>query len=413
MKYENIIKNAISFLISSQNTDGGIASECLGFGNSGCWTTAEVLEAFMQTDFYSLNLRNIAVILEMTNFLLDNYIPISDSMGYWSSENESPTMTTGHVIYALNLVANKFLSNKTTNTINNIRIRNKFIKIETLEKKIIDYNRNAFSWILFIRNNDNGWGVENNQESSAISCYYVLKAFQANGLNAANNDIVNLACVYIENNLKKLIIKKNKIGNEEFAQILYSYITLHDCGYILKYNSKIKSSILSIIHKKWKIIYKSLEYNMNRTNYGFTNNLPWLVLNVLLRTEGYKFNRQLDKLIKYLSSSQELDGSWIIYKGQIKCNTWITAEILNDFNLVQERYQNYLVHVLTKKKYRKLIITNALLLIVCLTFIITYFASNYYFENSSLINETWAFIVAVLGLVSSIFTILDYFFQKH
>lgn len=409
MKYENVIKNAISFLISTQNEDGGISNECGGINKSGCLTTSETLEAFITTDFYPLNLYNILVIINMINYLLDNYIILSENMGYWRTGNQSSTMTTGHVIYSLNLVSNKFFSDKTIINIKTIKIDDQIININSLKNRINTCTENAFNWLLSIKNIDNGWGRTENQNSNATCCYYVLRAFLSKGLKANNNTTVNLACVFIENNLNKLILKKRKIGNEEFAEILYSYITLCDCEYILKYNAKVKNQILSIIYKRWKIIYQSFKFNLNKKNDEFINNLPWLALNVLMKTESYRYNRKIDNLIKYLLSNQETDGSWCIYKGQNKCNTWITAEILNDFDLIHKRYENYIKQILSKRKFKKLIISNTILLLVCIGFILTCLILYFFFDNINVLNSAWSFIIALIGLVSSFITIFDYF----
>ena len=102
MPYKGYISSGFRYIIDSQNPDGGIATDVKGGKVSGCWTTAESLEAILLSESFVKDCTRMIVVINCINYLLEN-AEIDGDYCYWKIvEGEEPSiLSTGHVIFSL------------------------------------------------------------------------------------------------------------------------------------------------------------------------------------------------------------------------------------------------------------------------------------------------------------------------
>lgn len=105
---ENII-DGIKFILSNQNSDGGIAAIRPG-DVSGCWSTAEALEIFLKNPFFPRN--QLYKAKDMLEFLLKSQKP-NEGWPLVFGGKISSTMATGHALSALAMAEKVFPQNAT------------------------------------------------------------------------------------------------------------------------------------------------------------------------------------------------------------------------------------------------------------------------------------------------------------
>lgn len=103
---------------------------------------------------------------------------------------------------------------------------------------------------------------------------------------------------------------------------------------------------------------------------------------------------------------QEQGGAWKVIKNNEEQTTWITAEIVNDFNLAQTRYLKYQSEIIFVRKFKLVLLANILLGLLCVFSILGYTWSCI---NGSAVwyEQVWNFIITLLGVISSIITIIS------
>lgn len=406
MFYTEVIKKGITFLKSTQNIDGGIPIGKVG-DESGFWTTAEVLEAMLSTDYFQFSIENMRFVTFMVRYLQLGFLDNNLGGGYWEGKRGSgaSTMTTGHVIYALTLFLNKSLDlHKEIKIVED----NVVISVLNLKKEIENIIDKATTWILEIQNQNGGWGPSENSESNIVCCYYVLKGLSAVGKNAETDTKVYLACLLIKKQIQEIINKrKGKLNGNDFAEILYGYMGLKLVKYFKKYDIDFEKSIDKFIKKNWKRLQQNVATEeLASASQSFLNNLPWITLNTLLWAENYEYSKKINWLLKLYTEQQGYNGAWVVKKNNEDQTTWITAEIINDFNLAQTRYLKYQNEIIFVRKFKLVKLANVLLGLLCAFSILTY---TWGYINDSVVwyEQIWNFVITLLGVISSVITIAN------
>lgn len=403
MFYNEIIGQGLSFLKSCQNNDGGIPIGRKG-DSSGYWTSAEVLEAVLSTDFFQLTADNVRFVIKLVQFLLCGFIS-TDSGGYWEGAKGSgaSTMTTGHIIFSLSLFRNTFLD-----TDLELSIDNTTISLSSLREKISITVNQAVNWLLSVQNNDNGWGPSIDGSSNSVCCYYVVKGLTSVGLFSGNDNHVHATCILNKKNIQSVLkMRRSDLNGESFACLLYSYMCLKLSHFFREYDKKLEADINTFIKKHWKQLQRnSHSAELASASKTFLNNLPWITLNALLQAENYKHLKKIDKSLQRFVDTQNDDGSWFAFKNGERQTTWITAEILNDFNLAHTRYLKYQNEIVFVKKHKAVVRTNILLAVICLISVAG-FVWDSFVSNLPWFDYAWNYIITVMGLISAIITMIS------
>jgi|GEM_PF-2193687 len=170
------IEKAINILLSHQNSDGGLPAT-KPLDDSGGWTTAEALEAFLQCAYFPKE--KVKALLGMTLFLIDS----QHEDGSWAlvSGPRGSTLSTGHTIATLQLALDAFESEA--------------VLCERLRQAI----SRGFTWLEKYQNSDGGWGVEptsggrDGVASRVAGTYYALRTFWIRGGSLENSRVVRNA----------------------------------------------------------------------------------------------------------------------------------------------------------------------------------------------------------------------------
>lgn len=410
MPYSEYINEGLAYLFNSQNKDGGIAIGCPSDSESGIWTTAEALDAVLTSNFLQFNISVLDNVFSMANFILEKFI-VQNNEGYWEiADGDGPsTATTGHAIHSLHIFSTKVLTNC---DIESIGVSDKLYNIAQLKQKISIYIDKAISWLRSNQQLDNGWGhsCKSNQSSSSVLCtYYVLKGFNTLGLINDRDFNVTKANMFIKQKIQGIITKKEKTNDTNLAEILYGYTSLVNSNFFVKADDQFKKTVLKYIKRHWKEIKLCVASpDIRHQEEIFVNNMPYIALNAFLTAEEYAFASKISKLIKYLISLKQTDGSWAVTKPEKKETTWVTAEIVLVLHLAQTKFEKYQRNILGKKKLKVLIFSNIVLCLISSAFLLYYFSQQIIASGNILVAIPNA-IIAVLGVVSSIISIIGVF----
>lgn len=410
MFYNEAIEKGISYLKNSQNSDGGIPIGKLGDA-SGYWTTAESIEAILSTDYFQLTADNMRFVLQMVRFLLDGFKP--DSIGgYWEGRvgSGASTMTTGHVVFALTLYVNKFID---YNINVQIDTESALVCLGELRNEIQEVINKAETWLLSTQNSDGGWGPTKGTNTNMVCCYYVLKGLSMVGKNSESDNKAYSACLLIRKKIQTVLKKRqNNLSGDDFASLLYGYMSLMLCKFFRKYDKELEHRINQFIKKNWRRLQQSASTEeLASASKSFLNSLPWITLNALLSTENYVYTRKLDKLLQVYCELQAPNGSWCVVKNSEEHTTWITAEIVIDFNLAQTRYLKYQNDIIFVKKFKTVVFSNVVLCFICLLSIMGY-TWNCLSGSTTWYDYIWNYIITTLGIASSIVTIITIKFNE-
>lgn len=325
------VENAIGFLKSpgAMNSDGGIAATKPGDA-SGCWTTAETLEIFVETEsLFHLGLKQ--EIEKMASFLLEN----QQKDGSWKLTYANHTVTCGCAVEALTIL---------------LRV----VQQEDLREKAIDAAKRGIEWLKKHQNDDGGWGPDptgggDGSRSRVISTSVALQAFFSKGERDSNSVFIRKAIEYLEEIQNDDggwgPISSEKSDPCNTARALQSLVRSH------KYSAKD-----AIIAKGWRYIFRE-RFRTIKTAKNIARNSPssgWeSTMETFLIGHGYSgrvflynntiyevmccslllghINKNiLDCLRHYLLEQQE-DGSWH-FNGEETC-TWPTNQGLHILNL--------------------------------------------------------------------------------
>lgn len=431
MNYGEVIQKGIRYLKSSQNPDGGIPIRGID-DNSGYWTTAEALEAIVSTVYLIMNTDYLRFLIKMVSYLLAGQYVINDK-GYWKEEdnpNARPsTVTTAHVIYALKLCQNNVFGEDDDIKVS---IGEKDYSIIELNSTIEDAVKKGTNWLLSIKNSDDGWGRDEQNGSNVLCTYYVLKGLSAVGKNAGSDHSVKEACYYLKRTVKEVLKKENtNLDYEDLIILLYGYSGMKLAGYFQIHDKLFEEKIVKFINVNWASIYSQClaeQQQHSRLIEGYDLNLPWITLNVLLSFGIFEANeKRIKGLLEWYTNHQHDEGFWCIeevkrtfyddcrqsqqeeestFVNEV-ITTWITAEIINDFNLAQTRFVQYEADVVTPKKVR----LGSAFIIILLAIDLIGFVSFLYMivsGNGSVYEKLFTAIVTLIGLISSVVTIYTF-----
>lgn len=415
MAYSEHINLGISYLLKSQNADGGISKDCSDSKISGVWTTAESLDAILSTENLQFNISTLDNLILIANYLIQKFIVDDDNnCGYWEivDGEGASTMATGHTIYALQTLSNKVLTNCDLDA---IIISGKTYNIAEIKNEISECTQKGFKWLQNNQQLDNGWSYTlktEGKQSTNLCVFYVLKGYQALGRTTQNDTSMYQACLSIKERIVKLINSNNDL-EISMPEVLYGFTCLHCSGYFTKSEADFKKRIMKYINRHWKVIKKyvtfggAFESNRNSVKYTeYVNNMPFIALNAFLVSEEFSMSRKLKKLIQYLINNK-VDGEWAIYKGEKKETTWVTAEAVLALNQAQQKFIKYENNIIRRKREKALTIASCVLSAVCATFFIYYFVQQIIASDVVLALPNG--LIALLGIVSSLISIVEAF----
>lgn len=412
MSYTENIKTGISFLLQSQNPDGGIAIANHGDIESGIWTTAECLDAIISSHYLEMDISALGKILKMVQYLNNHFIVSNNDveMGYWevADGDGASTLTTGHAIHSLHNFMNKILS---VYGFESITIGGDTFNASDIKKEITINISKAINWLQYNQQIDNGWGYTNKgiNDSSIFCVYYVLKGFNSIGKTSANDTNVNRSCIFVKEAIKRIISDKRAGTESDFPNVLYGYSCLVSSGYFTKTDVAFRKQILKYIDKKWRQINKKTYMNgLSHRDIPFIFNMEYIVLDALLIAEEYNFRTKINKISKELAKKQNLDGSWTIIKNNKTETTWNTAEAIIVLGQIEQRFMKYQFDVLIPRKFRFHLGISAIFSVIASALLLYYFVQNIS-PNNSFIQGIPNAIIGFLGISSSIITIVEMF----
>ena len=412
MSYTDNIKTGISFLLQSQNPDGGIAIANPGDKESGIWTTAECLDAIISSHYLEMDISALGKILKMVQYLNNNFNEDKSNadMGYWEAAvgDGASTMTTGHAIHSLHNFMNKILS---VYGFESITIGGDTFSASDIKKKIEINISKAINWLQYNQQIDNGWNYTDKgvKDSSIFCVYYVLKGFNSIGKTSINDTTVNRACIFVKEAIKRIISDKSAGTESDLPNVLYGYSCLVSSGYFTKIDATFRKQILKYINKKWKHINKDIYMSgLSHRETPFIFNMAYIVLDALLVAEEYNLKNKINKLSKELAKKQNIDGSWTIKKNNKEESTWITAEAIIILGQIEQRFMKYQFDILVPQKLKLLLGTSVLFSVIASALLLYYYVQSIS-PNTNFIQGIPSAIIGILGIISSILSIVEMF----
>lgn len=342
--YRNEILRGIDFLISVQNSDGGIPGMAMT-GTSACWTTAEALETVLLSPY--LHMTYHPFVFKMINFLLDTQIKDGNNKGAWPeyiSTNNAQTITTGHAMAALRLSKDIIVDDAAF--VQNIQ-------------NAIDL---GFQYLSRVQNTDGGWSIEpddGNNESRAFSTIFVLRGYIRNGFYCNNTRSVRDACNYLK------ALRDNKTGGFSknqgetpdtcyTARIVSVLLQTKACN---KKDKLVTSAIKFIFQDKtlkalFRIKHESYVSDNSSGMVIFHSNTPIDVMETLCLCDIY--DRRVKRLGMWILHTQEDNGGWYlggsrdpnINEGVI---TWTTNEAVYALSCCNKAFSERYVDKLQKR----------------------------------------------------------------
>ena len=411
MPYMEQIKAGMSFLFKSQKPDGGIPIGCIDDEESGVWTTSEVLDAVLSSEYAQMDISYLDNILKMVLFLCDRFIVSSKdgTMGYWEARiGEKPSApTTGHAIYSLQIFMNKVLNDS---GIESFKVSGREIVLEVLKREINNCILKAIKWLQRNQQRDNGWGYSLKDKSSVLCTYYVLKGFNAVGKNSKNDRSTEKACLFVKESIKRILGKKEP-SRRDLSMVLYGYCCLFESSFFTRTDDDFKEQISKYINTNWKHLTGNTNINSSNKKVKYVYNMPYIALNTVLTVEDYSFEPKIRRLISDYVNKMELDGSWRLEKNGKTETTWVTAEAIIVLNKAQENFAKYESSIIMPKRLKTLISITVMFAAVSAIVLLCYIISLAQISNdvkSSITN----IIFTTIGLLSSIITIATSIFAS-
>ncbi|MFZ5904496.1 MAG: prenyltransferase/squalene oxidase repeat-containing protein [Chloroflexota bacterium] len=361
MPFREQITKASKMLISCQNTDGGISATKRG-DPSGCWTTADTLESFLNSGrFVEVGISRIK---RMTMFLEATQIRGNDTdkgkngkytnSGGWPliQGDHACTMATGHAVGALQLARELFKDDE-----------------ETTEKIDQAISRGA-NWLEKNQNSDGGWGSEpsagqDGRYSRIVATYYALYGYWYRGGNFSNSAAVRMAVDFF-------LKSRNNDGSWGFAKGLTGDISntaraargLLLSSYCDSTSPLVKDAIKFIITNQeprglWDLAHEGFLYEDASGEVIYNNSCVFDALMFLL-TADYREKETLEA-IKWFLNTQEDSGFWCLSSPKRRVSdiyTWPTAEWIDVIDLASRKYVGHIARVYsTPLKWKRIIVT--------------------------------------------------------
>lgn len=426
MPYTEMIQSASEFLFACQKNDGGIACSNQNDSLSGVWTTAETLEAMLLHNQINRGLSTFDELIHMVLYLLNKFINCNDgtNQGYWEviDGNGPSTASTGHTIFSLQTFSNTYLENSNVSSIK--FDSDEYIDLKKIKHRIVSCIEKGKNWLINNQQSDKGWcwSNKNNKEASNVLCtFYALKGMSAIGSDE-NSRSVSKACLYIKETIQDELNLNNKEMNKKqkarcLADIMYGYSALLDSKFLKQGDKDLSDGIKEFIKLNCNNISNYYDSHMIQER-NFVYNIPYIALNVFLRTEEYSFKNEINNLLDYFKKQKDKYGYWKIEKNGVYETTWVTAEAMIVLSLAQSNYIRFMNNVELPKQQRtqKKILTVTTLISSVLASILLFLyllISFMYNGNSSqsifsMICTIIGILVSFVGFFSSIITIWEY-----
>ncbi len=351
MPFRRRISKACQILISFQNSDGGISSSRLE-NPSGCWTTANVLEAFINSrGFVECGTGRVK---QMVVFLLatqsgcstpvgaENKSLVNDpDTGSWPTVpgSRASTMATGHAVGALQLSRGLYIDDQCF--------------IERIDRAI----QMGVEWLERHQNPDGGWGVEpsadkEGQTSRIIATHYALYGFWYRGGTFLNSRAVRKAVAYyLESRNRDGSWGSSKGQDGDVSNTARAVTGLIRSTYCPANSSFVEQGLKFIIGRQqvgeglWDVDRETFFHNEFAGAY-YHNNSILEALTCMLNAGYYK--KEARSALNWLLHSQEYDGLWYLsspVRRHKEIYTWSTAEWINVVDLASKTYIRHIVTI--------------------------------------------------------------------
>lgn len=295
---ERIIK-AIRFLIRIANTDGGIPAVKPG-EPSGCWTTAETLEAILRSPWFHVDL--MTPIAKMTGFLLRTQIKEETDSGGWPlvvGAKHPSAMATAHSILALSL-ARSFLKSK--------------------DSLITDSINAGVVWLKKFQSPSGGWGLEpsgglSGREPRVVSTFLALRALSQLGevvhsSRCARSGVDFLWSLYDGNGFGPALGRPS-----DACSTARAFLAIRDAGALDEHENFVSRTLSFISSCKpkdrlWDLDNEVYVPDGAAGQIVFNNNSTAELLEFFVNidtTEGQQI-----ALVKWFQQNQRDDGSWCL-----------------------------------------------------------------------------------------------------
>lgn len=369
MLFESQFERAAKRLLALQNPDGGIPAT-LGDQDSGCWTSADTLEAIVT----ALPMRNVGLsqIEGLVDFLLSSQL-VSDDVqslanGGWALfKGEQPcTMATGHAVAALAASHQIFDGSQRG-------------------KLITEAIKHGVNWLQTTQNEDGSWGAfpsagRGGRSAKIVAIHYALLAYYYLDETPQSSRSVRLSCEFLGHAQKSDGSWSNDSAlSGNVSDTCRAAIALIRTGYVESNNNLIKKSISFVFQKRsskyglWEIETENIHIQDAPAQLVVNRNTLCDVLTFLslAAPEKEAFNLTLT----WLLNSQRDDGTWVLSspaKVVSDVETWSTAEWITAINIAATSlpprvYQDKYVHWGKIKTWIKISSAIFVLLIVIAT----------------------------------------------
>ena len=332
MPYRVAIRSGLNFLRRVQNQDGGIPATRQG-APSGCWTSAETLEALLTAYGDDFDPREFA--LQLVEFLASSQLTAAPHNGGWPLVRggvRASTMATGHAVAALQIAARYFGDHEPT--------KNKI-------KLLVEV---GFAWIERTRNPGGGWGVEpsggaDGAEFRMISTVYALHAYFAGGKTVQDSSIVREATQAITRLRNTDGGFAGQLGApSDPCNTARAVSALLLSEYAKPADAIVKQAIKYIrtARPRWLLWNLDTETYVTDGAPGqtvYNSNTTADVLEALVRAGGP--DRLVDRLVRWYLKHQGVDGSWVLGANELRAPeivTWPTNEAVIALSLACRRF---------------------------------------------------------------------------
>ncbi|HEX6370875.1 MAG TPA: prenyltransferase/squalene oxidase repeat-containing protein [Longimicrobium sp.] len=358
MLYRDQIQKAIGYLRRIQNADGGIPATKPG-DVSGCWTTAEAIEAVFMSPYRHPDTSQF--LNRMVYFLEQSALTTSPGIVGWplvSGGAHCSTMTTGHVVAALAQLGDHPFANR------------------SLVQRLSRLGDQGVAWLNENQNGDGGWGVEptagpEGKLSRVIATVYALRAYGSRGETPNSSSRVRRAVEWLtqlqgsNGGFSAQLGGSPDVGSTArvvAALLRVNALTPKDRSLLRAWSYVMGSRPRG---RLWELATETYVTPAAPGQTIYNSNTPADVAETLIRMR--RGRRQLDRLLRWYVQSQEEDGKWYLAANKMKKRdiaTWPTNEGIYTLALADHEYSSLLISRTLRRlgHYRR---TMLALLILC------------------------------------------------
>jgi hypothetical protein len=319
---EGVIRAGLRYIETAKNTDGGVPATSIG-DTSGCWTTAESLEAILIS--HSAGFDRRPLVLELLAFLERSQFPMHHpDPGAWpivAGAEVGSTMATGTAISALCLVAAYFAGTA------------------EMSSRARSLSTPGIRWLCDKQNPDGGWSVEPSSHSAPDS-RMIATTYALRGLLRGREDPAAGAAV--ATGLRWIRARQAKRGGfssratdpEDACSTARALSTLLQAGDVVPSAELVSKAVDYIMTTRaprgtWELATETYVTEGAPGQTVFNSNSPSDVLIALVRSQAHR-PAQLD-LVRWFLAGRAADGSWPLASETRRVDdlrTWPTNEAI-------------------------------------------------------------------------------------